>query len=201
MSPYVYRFILESHGWRAAGHKPSAWHLLEAPRGDTLLVALGIPLRLPAFRGIMSRLLVALALTLVATASARPSTSDAPALKKLKKQAKKESMARRRLSDDIGNDVFYECTMLTDIEADHCAWETFVDGFTGDTTACEAECAANKECVAWTFHHKPRDPPDQWRCCVKNGLGNGCSRARGMWSGLRAKPNASTGVGAAVPLL
>ena len=57
-------------------------------------------------------------------------------------------LARRRLSDDIGNDVFYECTMLTDIEADHCAWETFVDGFTGDTTACEAECAARDSCWA-----------------------------------------------------
>ena len=96
----------------------------------------------------MSRLLVALALALVATASARPSTSDAPALKSLKKRAKKESLARRRLSDDIGNDVFYECMMLTDIEADHCAWETFDDGFTGDTTACEAECAARDSCWA-----------------------------------------------------
>ena len=46
---------------------------------------------------------------------------------------------------------------------------------------CEASCRANRQCVAWLLHHKNHE---QWRCCVKNSFGHGCTPVKGMWSGV-----------------
>jgi hypothetical protein len=47
---------------------------------------------------------------------------------------------------------------------------------------CEASCAANSTCVAWTFHLKGHE--GKWRCCIKS-KNNGCAPGNGMWSGFK----------------
>ena len=125
----------------------------------------------------MNRLLVILAL--LVGASARPKDSDAPlgvvqspardlraptgmkqlgkkvtAAAKAKVEAKR-AQDRRRLSDDIGDDVWDTCTTLTNIEPDLCAWATFDDTFSGDTSTCEALCAARDSC--WAIQYSTAD--------------------------------------------
>ena len=49
---------------------------------------------------------------------------------------------------------------------------------------CEALCASNTDCNAWTFHLKYGE--SKWRCCQKSGLGtHGCTPVAGMWSGYK----------------
>ena len=62
-----------------------------------------------------------------------------------------------------------------------CPQTTFPGTYEG-ALQCQAACAANTKCVAWTFHLKGREK--KWRCCQKDSV-PGCQGAKNMWSGLK----------------
>ena len=71
----------------------------------------------------------------------------------------------------MGGDIIRPCPLVS-----------FPGTYSG-ALQCKANCDSSAQCVGWTFHHNQRDA--QWRCCVKSTYGKGCSRAHGMWSGLK----------------